>query len=132
MDKMNDTSKPSTQFFKKCPCCGYVWTTREELLSDPSVKMIGYQVNFEHLELGLFLFKHIYSDCGTAMAIEAGDFKDLYNGPIYAKPLRDTDKCPDYCLNKEDLRPCPAECECAYVREVIQIIKHWTKNQKNN
>lgn len=46
--------------------------------------------------------------------------------------LRDTDKCSDYCLNKDDLRPCPVECECAYVREVIQIIKHWTKNQKNN
>jgi hypothetical protein len=41
-----------------------------------------------------------------------------------------TDGCPDHCLSKTNLQSCPAECECNYVREIIQIIKAWDK--KNN
>jgi hypothetical protein len=26
-------------------------------------------------------------------------------------------------LNKEELRPCTAKCECAYIREIIQLFK---------
>ena len=124
---MNDNFKQSMHDFKKCPCCGYTWITREKFLSDHMIEIIGYQVNFRHLELGFFLFNHNAIDCGTTMAIEAGNFKDLYDGPIYAKSLTYTDKCPEYCLSGEDLRPCPAECECAYVREIMQIIKNRTK-----
>lgn len=125
---MNSHLTQPAQAFKKCPSCGYSWITREEFFSDPMVKIIGYQVKFGELELGLLLFNHNVIDCGTTMAIEADDFKDLYDGPIYSKRLTDTDKCQNYCQNENNLSPCPAECECAYIREVIQIIKHWPKH----
>lgn len=120
--------RPAPHIFKKCSCCTHTWTTREEFLSDPMITIVGYQVKFDNLELGLFLFNHMVINCGTTMAIEAGKFSDLYDGPIYEEPLTNTDECPEYCLIKDELRPCPAKCACAYVREVIQIIKNWAKH----
>jgi hypothetical protein len=38
-----------------------------------------------------------------------------------------TEECPGYCLHQDELQPCPARCECAYVREIIQIIRNWPK-----
>ena len=125
---MTSTLTQQAQAFKECPCCGKPWLTREMFLSDPAIEIVGYQVTFNELELGYFLFNHLVDDCGTTMAVEAGDFKDLYNGPIYSNPLTNTEQCLEYCLNKYDLRPCTAECVCAWTREIIQIILHWRKN----
>jgi len=111
--------------FKRCSSCRYQWDTREEFIEDPALRIIGYQVHFDHLEEGFFLFNH---SCGTSLAIMAGEFKDLYQGPIFADRLTGTDECPKYCLHKSELRPCPAKCECSYVRKIIQIIKDWPKN----
>ena len=108
--------------FKKCPLCGFVWPSREDFISDPRVSLAGYQVNFSDLVAGLFLFNH---SCGTSMAVPAGQFQDLCNGPMFEEPLTGGEDCPGYCLRQDELRPCPAKCECAYVREIIQIIKNW-------
>jgi len=86
--------------------------------------MIGYQVDFEELMAGLFLFNHI---CGTTLSIKAGDFQDLYDGPLFVERLRGTEKCEDHCLHKSDLRPCPTKCECTYVREIVQVILNWPR-----
>ena len=59
------------------------------------------------------------------MAVPAGQFQNLYNGPIFEQRLTESEDCPGYCLRKDELRLCPAKCECAYVREIIQIIKNW-------
>ncbi|MBX7256584.1 MAG: FHA domain-containing protein [Candidatus Hydrogenedentes bacterium] len=111
--------------YRKCPHCGTVWSSQDALLSDPSLVLAGYQVRFDDLGAGLFLFNH---SCGTTMAITADDFRHLYNGPVYPEPRTGSDVCPRYCLNKEELRPCGADCECAYVREVLQLIKGWSKS----
>ena len=112
--------------FKKCTFCGYRWQSRKDFLEDVSTEMIGYQVNFDNLRLGLFLFNHL--DCGTTLGIPAGVFKDLYNGPVYSERLLESEQCPSYCLHENQLDPCPVRCECAYVREIIQIIRSWQKN----
>lgn len=91
--------------------------------------MIGYQVHFEKLTAGLFLFEHI---CGTSLAIHAHEFQDLYNGPIFTERLTGTEECPGYCLHENDLRPCLAKCECAYVREVVQVILHWAEYKSSS
>jgi len=62
------------------------------------------------------------------MAIHVEDFKDLYDGPIFEARATGGEECPDYCIRQDELRPCPAQCECAYVREIISLIKNWTKN----
>ena len=113
-----------TEPFKTCPLCKKAWETRNDFMDDPDVAIVGYQVHFEALTEGLFLFNH---SCDATMTLKAGVFKDLYNGPIFEQRLTGTDDCPEYCLIKHELRPCTAKCECAYVREIIQLILIWPK-----
>ena len=115
--------------FKKCSSCGQIWQTREEFVEDPETKMVGYQVSFPSFHEGLFLFDHKL--CETSLAIRAGEFKDFYDGPIYSERSVDTEDCPQYCLYKDNLERCPAKCECAYVREIIQIVKNWPKKSNS-
>jgi len=111
--------------FKICSACNFVWAERNVFLGDHGIKATGYQVDFNRLKSGLFLFKH--ASCHSTISIPAGEFTDLYNGEIFE--MRSTGKgdCPGYCLRKNELRPCPAKCECAFVREVLQLVKNWPK-----
>ena len=111
-------------YFKKCPNCGFIWDSRGSFLADDSLVIIGYQANFKELTTGLFYFNH---SCEGTLALQAYLFGDLYDGPIFRDRATGSDSCPEYCLHREDLRSCPAECECAYVREIVQIIKNWPK-----
>lgn len=111
--------------FRKCSYCGHLWKTRNEFLTDPSVALIGYQANFEALTTGLLFFNH---RCGTTIAMHADVFADLHDGPIFTERQTESDSCPGYCLNQEDLNPCPAVCECASVRKIIQRINHMEKS----
>ena len=108
--------------FKLCSNCGEKWETREEFLSDKGLRLIGYQVHFEELELGIFLFNHI---CNTTLGIAAKEFTDLYDGIIFSERATGSEECSEYCLDQNNLMSCPVKCECAYVREVLQIIKNW-------
>ena len=113
--------------FKKCSCCESPWFTRDEFLQDENIELIGYQVNFSHLELGYFLFNHL--TCKSTIAIPAGLFKDLYAGPVYAQRLTGTEVCQGFCEDVEVLEPCENQCECVYVREIMQIVRDWPKEQ---
>lgn len=109
--------------FKKCPNCFEIWATQDEFISDSQIELNGYKTDFEKLEYGLFFFTHKKSGCGSTMALEVTNFKDLYSGTIYSERKTDTEVCPRYCFEKEQLDRCEALCECAFVREIIQIIK---------
>lgn len=74
------------------------------------------------------MFDHVKEKCGTTLAIAAGKFSDIYDGPIFKKErMTGTEECPEYCLNVYELEQCPQKCECAYVREILQILKIWPK-----
>ena len=113
--------------FKKCTCCDNPWLSREEFLEDSQLDFIGYQVNFANLELGYFLFNHL--TCQSTIAVHAGLFSDLYDGPIFSERQTNTENCPGYCGDRDALGPCDTECECAYVREIAQIVRNWPKNK---
>ena len=117
---------PQAVSFKICSRCGFVWTGRISFLSDPTLHLVGYQVHFEELSAGLFLFNH---SCGTTLSVQAKEFQDLYSGPMFAERLTGTEECQGSCLHEDDLRPCPAKCECTYVREVLQVISSWPKSE---
>lgn len=111
--------------FKRCPDCGRTWAGREALLADPQVRLCAYQANFEKPEAGQFLFNH---SCGTTFSLPAKAFEDLYSGPLYTGCMKGEADCPGKCLHSEDLSPCPAKCECAHIREILQIILNWPKS----
>lgn len=111
--------------FKSCNTCGAQWETREAFLSDPDIEAVGYQVFFENLKTGLFLFNH---SCGTTLAVEAELVLDLYDGPFHPDRNSAEDRaCPGRCLNENILSPCSDECRCAFVSEVLRILSHWEK-----
>ncbi len=110
--------------FKKCSACGCEWPVRGDFLGDPGVEIIGYQVDFDDLTAGTFLFHHT---CGATLALSVRHFNGLYEGPIFSERATGSDECPGYCLYQDQLDKCAARCECAYVRNIIDIIRKWPK-----
>ncbi len=121
---MKEVKRPESTSFKTCSKCGFVWPERVSFLSDSQLHMVGYQVDFDELMAGLFLFSH---SCGTTFSVPASNFQELYDGPIFRERLNGTEKCPGCCLRGNDLHPCPEKCECAYVLEITQIVSKWPK-----
>lgn len=113
-------------FFKECLPCGDKWADRDDFLKDSRIEIIGYQVNFDNLLGGHFLFNH---SCGATLALHVRDFNGLYEGPVFQVRATGSDDCPGYCLYKDKLDACFARCECAYVRNIINIIKKWPENE---
>lgn len=110
-------------FFSRCTKCRKRWASRQLFLDDVEVVLNGYQANLDNLKGGWFIFTHQSQSCKSSFAIEAGEFFDLYDGPAFEENKFGTDECPDYCLYEDILDPCPALCECAFVREIIQMIQ---------
>jgi len=117
---MEDSVVLSVDTFKICTKCAKNWKNRESFLDDPDVVLAGYQVNFRELKAGLFLFNHL--ECETTISINAEHFIDMYSGPMFEERLLGTKNCSENCLHEDNLQPCPAKCECAYVRDVIHKI----------
>lgn len=113
--------------FKQCTCCATLWQTQEEFLADPEVTLLGLQVCFENLLEGLIMFNH---SCKTTFSLEVSRFENLYQGPIYQEQATGSEQCPGYCLNERELKPCPAQCACAFVREILQEIKRYPKKRR--
>jgi hypothetical protein len=114
--------------FKICTTCSKQWETLEDFLADPELKLAGYQVAFENLKGGLFYFNHLHENCGTTLAIAVHEFTGLSDRPILA--LRGEQPggcCPELCVRQGALDPCPVECECRWVREIMQVIRNWKK-----
>ena len=106
--------------FKKCGYCQESWASRAAFLADPAIELIGYQANSVIIEKGLFLFNH---SCGDTLSIEVAAFVDLHQGPILRAEKADASLCPGYCQHPNELRACPVACECAYVRDLLQLLK---------
>ena len=58
------------------------------------------------------------------MALEVSDFMDLYEGERYAERKTRGEDCPGYCIDGDNLERCNAFCDCAFVREIIQLGKN--------
>ncbi len=94
-------------------------------IQDRSLRLNGYQVDFESLEQGLFYFTHTVKGCNSTMALEARDFFDLNPGKRYQERRTGKKECPRYCLDENQLDRCEARCECAFVRDIIGVVnKH--------
>lgn len=110
--------------FKECLPCGKNWILRDDFLEDPSIEIIGYQANYDDLVTGIFLFDHL---CGATLSLSVRNFNGLYEGPVFKERAKESDDCPGYCLYQDQLDICSVRCECAYVRNIIDIIKNWPK-----
>ena len=110
--------------FSECLPCGAKWVSRDDFLGDPDVEIVGYNANFDDLLAGTFLFNHA---CGGTLSLSVRYFNGLYEGTIFTERATGSEDCPEYCLYQEQLDKCLTRCECAFVRNIIDIIKKWPK-----
>jgi hypothetical protein len=96
-------------------------------MGDSNLDFIGYQVNFSDLELGYFLFNHMV--CQSTIAVHAGLFRNLYDGPVFSERNTNSENCPGYCRDRDALERCSEKCECAYIREIMQIVRNWPNGE---
>lgn len=108
--------------FKKCPQCSTVWESQDDFISDPQLRINGYLAHMDDLELSRFYFTHTKEDCHSTLVIQAKHFLNLYSGKRYPERRTGSEECPGYCLDRNELSRCDAMCECAFNREIIQII----------
>ncbi|WP_173201595.1 hypothetical protein [Geobacter sp. SVR] len=108
--------------FKSCPKCFKRWSSRDDFLSDDLISLIGYQASFDQLENGLFLFTHRTSECLTTLAVCVSEFLDLFSGARCPETKALTRECPRFCLDESNLEPCNNPCQCAFVRDIMQVI----------
>ena len=111
-------------FFQICKYCAFKWGDLNDFLGDPGIKINGYRVNVDDLTAGTFIFNHL---CGATLKLSVKEFTFLHEGPIYKERATGTEECPEYCLYQDQLDTCPARCECAYVRDIIDLIKSWPR-----
>ncbi|MFC1736404.1 hypothetical protein ACFL1X_09810 [Candidatus Hydrogenedentota bacterium] len=116
---------PAAGYFKKCPNCDHVWTTREDMLSDPLLNIIGYMADMKIIEDGLFLFDH--ATCKTTLAAKIRLFVDLYDGPVFPDILFGKGECEGHCVNIHDLERCSQECNFSRMRELILLLANWPR-----
>ncbi len=109
--------------FMRCPMCEMVWQDRNIFLRDTSLEISGYQVDFDSLDMGLFLFTHKIDGCFSTLSVRAKEFYDLNPGKQYSQSRTLKDDCPTYCLYQDSLEECRAHCECAFVRDLLLIIQ---------
>ncbi len=108
--------------FKSCTACNQKWLLRENMLYDPNVKLLGYQMNFSDIGSGLLYFNHSGSNCKTTFAIKVSEFKEMYDGPEYSENMMAENDCPMYCLRRSELRSCGLPCSVAFIREIMMNI----------
>jgi hypothetical protein len=106
-----------TDAFVRCSGCGMEWLGRDSFIADEEIVLIGYQANFTALEKGLFLFTHT---CQATLPVAVQAFADMFAGPIFGVRQLESEACAGYCLHRNALQACPNECECAYVRDILQ------------
>jgi hypothetical protein len=115
--------------FKTCPCCAATWPSREDFLTDTALELNGYSPDFDNLLEGLFFFTHHEAGCFSTLTLKAKTFADLYTGKKYLERKTDDVDCPRHCYDQAELRRCEEFCECAYVREILEIIRQHPKRQ---
>lgn len=118
---------PIFETFKTCPKCSTEWKTRDDFLTDSANVLVGYQADLTNLGFGLLLFEHRVPGCSTTAAIFAYEFFDLYTGPRHPEAKALLPGCPRYCLDEKYLGRCDVVCECAFVFDIIQIIRNMNK-----
>ena len=125
-------------YFKTCLLCNTSWYTVDDFIRDPEVDIIGYQPHPAKTGAGLFIFGHRHCNSSISVRLDAlselqvcltRDAESVYIiGPDMIQESCSTATCFENCLRKTDSANGNLQCECSYVREVMQIIKHLPKN----
>ncbi len=118
--------------FLVCACCGVSWGVRDDILNDPLLELVGFQVDFTGSSNGYFLFNHMVEECGTTIVLEVDLFADLGSVTRFGENLCGTELCPGRCGRIDDLVRCDKPCRKAWVRELAIIIRDRLPNNRKS
>ena len=118
--------------FKICPKCSSKWMTVQEFLSDINIELAGYQANFEHAQLGLFLFNHRKASCHTTIVVRASFFQEYFERQVSFDGFRiEGPNCPKHCEHENVFLKCSkVSCSGHSVRVMLHQIQLKLKSLK--
>jgi hypothetical protein len=106
--------------FRACGMCGRQWMTREELIADPELRLLGLQAIVDLPESNLVVFEH---SCGTSVSVLATRLRDLLTDePEGQEPLPllfESPACGGHCGKLDDLEACEQPCSNARDRRLV-------------
>ena len=109
--------------FLVCSCCEASWDERDDILDDPWLELVGYQVDLAGLSRGFFLFNHMVEGCGSTIAVEVEQFADLKGSPRFEENQYGTELCSESQGRMDYLSRCNRPCRNAWLRDLAMIIK---------
>lgn len=116
------TPEPSeaAEPFRACGMCGRKWMTREELVVDPELRLLGLQAVLGLPDANLVVFEH---SCGTSVSVLARRLRDLVAVEPGSAPelplLYDGPDCGGHCRRLDDLAACDQPCANARDRSLV-------------
>jgi len=108
--------------FKTCPRCSFSWDSRKAFLADPKLELKRYKADLKAPQYGMFFFTHQTASCSSTITMLVNDFRSLYPGKISPKNKAFSEDCPGYCLEETQLARCDVSCQCAFARDIVQIL----------
>ena len=81
-------------------------------------------MHFHDQKGGLFLYTHVNSDCLTTLAVPVKSFLSLSDLPLLADRLCHGS---ELCVRKGETAELPQQCECQWVKHILEIIQNWEK-----
>lgn len=109
--------------FKRCTVCEKTWIDLRDFMTDPELRVEGYQACFLDPAAGLVLVTHCREDCGTTLSIRVEALKVLYDGPEHLERYTGTEQCNTFCLLRNMLEECDVHCEMAWARKALQWLR---------
>ncbi|MFZ4619079.1 MAG: hypothetical protein ACOYNS_00860 [Bacteroidota bacterium] len=118
---MPNNVSEQNQSFKQCSLCNTVWQTKDDFLTDPNLRLNGYQftsLKFQNSSRGgVLLFTHTLEECGTTLA-------------VYAQILKDsTGRIPDGRTGEQSVKVEPKRTQ--HINRIVKnIIQQHTSSHK--
>jgi hypothetical protein len=109
--------------FKQCSLCGTVWPEFRDFVTDPTVRVVGYQPNSIDPELSLILVSHNTPDCHTTLGVRLSVLRGLWDGPQWAERGMGLDGWISPGSGEPRPEEWRVEGEMAWVRQVLEWLR---------
>ncbi len=107
---------------KTCGSCGRPWSSWDDFLADPQLRLLGLQAVARVPDANLLVFEH---RCGSSVSLLTTRLRHLIpEHPSDAWPsLRGTEQCRRHCLRLEDRDACDRPCMHARDRDLLALVE---------
>jgi hypothetical protein len=114
--------------FKECGSCHRIWEYWQDFISDPEVRLLGFQGSTRLPETNLLVFHH---RCGTSISVLANKLRHILpkdEQELQLPILFGDENCSKYCREIENLKTCNRNCINARDRRLILAVLDMKKS----